>query len=201
MAVVAGSSPHARGLHHLTNLVEASNGIIPAHAGFTAGVHPRVSRPPDHPRTRGVYVARSPPTIVGGGSSPHARGLPEAREGPSPPARIIPARAGFTTPHPRRIRRGGDHPRTRGVYPDDSSVAQRHAGSSPHARGLQAPAGPARRVHRIIPARAGFTSGSSPSPSAPWDHPRTRGVYSVTGPYGAVTRWIIPARAGFTGVR
>ena len=92
-------------------------------------------------------------------------------------ARIIPARAGFTTPHPRRIRRGGDHPRTRGVYPDDSSVAQRHAGSSPHARGLQAPAGPARRVHRIIPARAGFTAIVSQARFMCEDHPRTRGVY------------------------
>ena len=155
--MTAGSSPHARGLRRILINSYVKRRIIPARAGFTRRA--LVSKPKrrDHPRTRGVYVARSPPTIVGGGSSPHARGLPEAREGPSPPARIIPARAGFTTPHPRRIRRGGDHPRTRGVYPDDSSVAQRHAGSSPHARGLQAPAGPARRVHRIIPARAGFT--------------------------------------------
>ena len=30
---------------------------------------------------------------------------------------------------------------------------------------------------RIIPARAGFTSGPMTRPTAPADHPRSRGVY------------------------
>ena len=91
-------------------------------------------------------------------------------------------------------------------------------GSSPLARGLRAvvPDGSGRR--RIIPARAGFTSSPTPTPTGTWDHPRSRGVYS--GSVGVQERGagssplarglrrvrvghpprggIIPARAGFT---
>ena len=80
----------------MTNLVEASNGIIPARAGFTAGVHPRVSRPPDHPRTRGVYAGPLMGGATRGGSSPHARGLLPGLSIRHNWTGIIPARAGFT---------------------------------------------------------------------------------------------------------
>ena len=91
-------------------------------------------------------------------------------------------------------------------------------GSSPLARGLRRALLGVGDADRIIPARAGFTSGR-PTPSGRlWDHPRSRGVYSSRrlarwrpagssplarglpgGPVGA-SRWlgIIPARAGFT---
>ena len=70
-----GSSPHTRGLHHLTNLVKASNGIIPAHAGFTVRFLTAFALAWDHPRTRGVYyhIGGLPPAVQG--SSPHTRGL------------------------------------------------------------------------------------------------------------------------------
>ncbi len=91
--------------------------IIPARAGFTVlrlGYRDGVR---DHPRSRGVYCARSRARMSAGGSSPLARGLltdlldPEQQySGSSPLARglqqqprsqhitrrIIPARAGFT---------------------------------------------------------------------------------------------------------
>ena len=214
----AGSSPHARGLLRRRRDSPSWGGIIPACAGFTARVIATAGFRGDHPRMRGVYLRPAWGAQDSAGSSPHARGLPFLLALLAHDGGIIPARAGFTTPHPRRIRRGGDHPRTRGVYPDDSSVAQRHAGSSPHARGLQAPAGPARRVHRIIPARAGFTAIVSQARFMCEDHPRTRGVYRSTvsvnlvhagsSPHtrglrvggqgvGAPAR-IIPAHAGFT---
>ena len=93
-----------------------------------------------------------------------------------------------------------------------------HGGSSPLARGLLA--GRRRRWRRpgIIPARAGFTTGT-PEPCGPQqDHPRSRGVYGHRrahrilcagssplarglrmggGALGPAPR-IIPARAGFT---
>ena len=93
-------------------------------------------------------------------------------------------------------------------------------GSSPLARGLRrdecVPAG----LHRIIPARAGFTVTSHKEFSAARDHPRSRGVYSSShrpwgtsrgsSPLARGLRWrrswvprfmrIIPARAGFTRI-
>ena len=51
---------------------------------------------------------------------------------------------------------------------------------------------------RIIPARAGFTTSRPRGGGGRRDHPRSRGVYSITGNTDARTRRIIPARAGFT---
>ena len=52
----------------------------------------------------------------------------------------------------------GDHPRSRGVYLLDREGLSVTAGSSPLARGLREDGADARGVHRIIPARAGFTT-------------------------------------------
>ena len=94
-------------------------------------------------------------------------------------------------------------------------------GSSPLARGLLG--GGVERDHgaRIIPARAGFTAMKRALAAEFADHPRSRGVYLLasemhtTGPgssplarglrrsrafYLRRAR-IIPARAGFTGLR
>ena len=91
-------------------------------------------------------------------------------------------------------------------------------GSSPLARGLPQPRCAASHLSRIIPARAGFTTGTVGRTSSSSDHPRSRGVYLVL----VWLRWwivgssplargllerrataasqlrIIPARAGFT---
>ena len=95
------------------------------------------------------------------------------------------------------------------------------AGSSPLARGLPLAGSRHALGCRIIPARAGFTSGSFPVLAGGSDHPRSRGVYTqplvlpVTNsgssplarglrcPYPTVPRSfrIIPARAGFTRSR
>ena len=96
------------------------------------------------------------------------------------------------------MRRGRDHPRSRGVYPGGRVCG--------------------RLGWRIIPARAGFTEDGSIDGYRGEDHPRSRGVYmtamnnsyasygssplarglhtvgsTIVGQYG-----IIPARAGFT---
>ena len=153
-----GSSPLARGLQPERTSRDGHHGIIPARAGFTGSVQEKRSHAADHPRSRGVYCARSRARMSAGGSSPLARGLrtrwPTSWCSPG----IIPARAGFTA----RCRPGlcprTDHPRSRGVY---------------HADSVR------RRAYRgIIPARAGFTSSARPTSSARWDHPRSRGVYA-----------------------
>ena len=50
--------------------------------------------------------------------------------------RIIPARAGFTTGCASAATPTWDHPRSRGVYPDELAAALKAVGSSPLARGL-----------------------------------------------------------------
>ena len=131
---------------------------------------------------------------------------------------IIPARAGFTGAggaHPPAHR---DHPRSRGVYSEARPASPSRAGSSPLARGLHDDEVGVDGGHGIIPARAGFTSGTCSAPPNPPDHPRSRGVYPPTAATGSpaagssplargllelllaghARSGIIPARAGFT---
>ena len=155
------------------------------------------------------------------GSSPLARGLPEQMIEQFRRYGIIPARAGFT---PRRARPrswAGDHPRSRGVYPEAPGMASESWGSSPLARGLRPDRPLRRRPPGIIPARAGFTRRAGRRARERGDHPRSRGVYirrqrsravrAGSSPLarglpvravksGAAAR-IIPARAGFTKPR
>ena len=91
-----GSSPLARGLPGPRPAPHRPPGIIPARAGFTAlflVVGPGVG---DHPRSRGVYGRRGPPSSASSGSSPLARGLRGPRRHRPQGSGIIPARAGFT---------------------------------------------------------------------------------------------------------
>ena len=142
-------------MRHRLELIEL--GIIPARAGFTHGRVAVGADPADHPRSRGVYAAAMAAAMADSGSSPLARGLRRRRGDGRRPARIIPARAGFTAA--------------------TCGCSTRRAGSSPLARGL-------RRGRRawtsragIIPARAGFTHGPLLRVSHHGDHPRSRGVY------------------------
>ena len=196
--LVPGSSPLARGLRWRSTRPGTGPGIIPARAGFTSSAIHASARPSDHPRSRGVYRELRLNGASGFGSSPLARGLPDAVDQRIRELRIIPARAGFTPAHcvdvfradgssplARGLRRwcrprgGGqwDHPRSRGVYRYRKKPIEVEAGSSPLARGLR-PAEPQGREHgRIIPARAGFTSQINEAKAAGEDHPRSRGVY------------------------
>ena len=114
--VSVGSSPLARGLHGRVRRRDVPSGIIPARAGFTAVRPGRRGAPPDHPRSRGVYVAGRVRGSWRRGSSPLARGLPARGGGAAPGDRIIPARAGFTA--------------------ERADGAENLRGSSPLARGL-----------------------------------------------------------------
>ena len=135
------------------------------------------------------------------------------------PIRIIPARAGFTDYQCPQVADQQDHPRSRGVYHQQSLCPCGCGGSSPLARGLRSPGHPVGWPGRIIPARAGFTAVGSPTRARPRDHPRSRGVYwmgrrwtwfasgssplargllCVSNQEGGGVQGIIPARAGFT---
>ena len=91
-----GSSPLARGLHEYEKRDCGDVGIIPARAGFTSLGFGGGVLVPDHPRSRGVYVAIMRSTTPGRGSSPLARGLQGEVTHARRRRRIIPARAGFT---------------------------------------------------------------------------------------------------------
>ena len=193
-----GSSPLARGLPHCRSSEWHGTRIIPARAGFTGPRQDDNVRRPDHPRSRGVYHIRT--------------------RNPPPQLRIIPARAGFTGRHHAHPRGHEDHPRSRGVYALIGGLPPGSTGSSPLARGLPILFYASRGQIRIIPARAGFTSGSAWPFCSLRDHPRSRGVYkklrtkdcAVVGssplarglPIRTVSphtvHGIIPARAGFT---
>ena len=134
----AGSSPLARGLRRSRHRTLLTQGIIPARAGFTCRSGWATGSATDHPRSRGVYAMDS----LGGDQE----------------AGIIPARAGFTPGGHRRQVARWDHPRSRGVYIPGLDVGYPDEGSSPLARGLHGPDHQRRRMVRIIPARAGFTS-------------------------------------------
>ena len=155
------------------------------------------------------------------GSSPLARGLHDGEPVPVVGGRIIPARAGFTSPRPSCHRSVSDHPRSRGVYCRSMFTYWDGSGSSPLARGLRRMPRRAGIWPRIIPARAGFTPASRWTRLSATDHPRSRGVYSfiacaafVEGGSSPLARGlrrlghhhhrrhrIIPARAGFTRPR
>ena len=132
------------------------------------------------------------------GSSPLARGLRSIVLPRNEGHGIIPARAGFTDGSWRSRVRELDHPRSRGVYFLEMRRSLAAEGSSPLARGLLAVGAARKNLHRIIPARAGFTAcGSVRPPSAPGSSPLARGLPTVSRATGSRPR-IIPARAGFT---
>ena len=213
-----GSSPLARGLLHFGLTSLGMTRIIPARAGFTPTTCPTTWASSDHPRSRGVYSVIGVLTGIVAGSSPLARGLPLGGVVDRVRDRIIPARAGFTSPPGTCGPGGTDHPRSRGVYEMNESASSSQLGSSPLARGLRSPVGDRLRSLRIIPARAGFTPDATRRTTDHGDHPRSRGVY--VHPPGAGLRdrgssplarglphsrsahrraeGIIPARAGFT---
>ena len=192
--------------------------IIPARAGFTAARKAIGATYVDHPRSRGVYPRPQPPDSYQRGSSPLARGLRRPVVAVQGAAGIIPARAGFTGRQHPEMGDQPDHPRSRGVYRFDSLCASAKSGSSPLARGLQEDHGVVALLHRIIPARAGFTSTCRARRARSPDHPRSRGVYPPSGVMASSgqgssplarglpsrlagrigSRGIIPARAGFT---
>ena len=173
----AGSSPLARGLPKGPKMNARTTRIIPARAGFT----PRPARwtgpDRDHPRSRGVYPVVAGVPGISRGSSPLARGLPDAPAIAPGLTRIIPARAGFTSSRHWPGQWSQDHPRSRGVYRRRRNRRRTPGGSSPLARGLHLYADLPDGDSRIIPARAGFTHDPRERLGARRDHPRSRGVY------------------------
>ena len=216
-----GSSPLARGLPRPVGESIRFRRIIPARAGFTPPYPTQPTSGTDHPRSRGVYWVGLGMGVGRKGSSPLARGLPTIPRPGIGAAGIIPARAGFTENVMKGTWCGGDHPRSRGVYPasprergririiparagftvsacDENWIAR---GSSPLARGLPIFGRELCRPRRIIPARAGFTRRASWMRRLSRDHPRSRGVYGVYGTASTMVSGSSPLARGLRNGR
>ena len=111
-----GSSPLSRGIPPTCGNTSWRTGIIPALAGNTLPLAADKAQGPDHPRSRGEYVAASPRPKAVPGSSPLSRGIPPTLYHSIGLVGIIPALAGNTLPRTRREGGLQDHPRSRGEY-------------------------------------------------------------------------------------
>ncbi len=170
--------------------------IIPACAGSTRASADARSPGSDHPRVRGEHrwggwICRPP-----SGSSPRARGAPNAPAGLVMTGRIIPACAGSTSRNAPRPRSAEDHPRVRGEHRVAATGSLPQPGSSPRARGARRPPRPPPRCCRIIPACAGSTP-------CPWcrttdqaDHPRVRGEHGCGSPSWSTSAGSSPRARG-----
>ena len=114
IVLVGGSSPLTRGKPMITQLPDSRAGLIPAHAGKTAGNEPARRPWKAHPRSRGENLDGYRETYDEWGSSPLTRGKQRIRPTSLSRAGLIPAHAGKT---PDRLGRHQDrraHPRSRG---------------------------------------------------------------------------------------
>ena len=150
-----GSSPRVRGKpRRLASALRALR-LIPARAGKTRGRGSLLEHGGAHPRACGENALASMGAYTGNGSSPRVRGKHPTVDVPAAPVRLIPARAGKTSPKLLlRCGRSGSSPRVRG----------KHLADAPH---------PA--VSGLIPARAGKTRGGCTSPTSRPAHPRACG--------------------------
>ncbi len=152
-----GSSPRVRG----TLLAKALGGhlmrIIPARAGNTSAGAVNLSASPDHPRACGEHDQPSSSGQADGGSSPRVRGTLQSKAPALADNRIIPARAGNTSPVQGGCASYADHPRACGEHLPQRGNVRFQPGSSPRVRGTRRLSLRANRERRIIPARAGNT--------------------------------------------
>ena len=91
-----GSSPRMRGSLEDIEWIDASEGIIPAHAGLTRSTRLVAAASWDHPRACGAHDVDGNKTSMSTGSSPRMRGSPRDRDRAALLKGIIPAHAGLT---------------------------------------------------------------------------------------------------------
>ena len=179
MTWLDGSSPHTRGALLNSASLPGRRRIIPAYAGSTPSPARTATHPSDHPRIRGEHGLELDDGIELPGSSPHTRGALPGFSQHRRCVRIIPAYAGSTC---RRWSVPGwrwDHPRIRGEHARRMYNRGELYGSSPHTRGALCLHRRHRARRRIIPAYAGSTWFSSPTPSTASHHPRIRGEHII----------------------
>ena len=155
-----GSSPLARGTLYGINTCYAVFRLIPARAGNTGRRGRCASWSSAHPRSRGEHTSSAGMPDSEVGSSPLARGTHLTRGRAATRLRLIPARAGNTSPANSFRRAITAHPRSRGEHYAGVVAVFFGGGSSPLARGTQSRFFLGRFGLRLIPARAGNTAST-----------------------------------------
>ena len=132
-----GSSPLARGTPAAGERGDTTSGLIPARAGNTV-IHCTTHRARRaHPRSRGEHIVETSKSMSEAGSSPLARGTRGRSIAAPPSSRLIPARAGNTTPGTASLSSYRAHPRSRGEHERVFLRSAVRLGSSPLARGTR----------------------------------------------------------------
>ncbi len=170
-----GSSPHARGTHHLIFPDVRNVRFIPACAGNAPSKHPLTYLQTVHPRMRGERQKTPQCCRPKTGSSPHARGTLTGERPVRRKSRFIPACAGNAARCCGRRCCTAVHPRMRGERHGAPTARVEAGGSSPHARGTRALGGRAFLNQRFIPACAGNAVTGVVFMCCRPVHPRMRG--------------------------
>ena len=213
-----GSSPLVRGGPPPRCPRNPPPGLIPARAGRTDDEDVLHVGDGAHPRSCGADAFTYSQLTDGGGSSPLVRGGPSASSSRLSRSRLIPARAGRTNRTRVGRLKSGAHPRSCGADCICIRRVWRVHGSSPLVRGGPPSVDSGRRVHGLIPARAGRTWSMTRLTISRRAHPRSCGAdvmsihprppirgssplvrggrYSTSNP--ASQARLIPARAGRT---
>ena len=175
----SGSSPLARGTPPHAMPLFWGWRLIPARAGNTSGYPDPGSREPAHPRSRGEHPSASTSRSRQRGSSPLARGTRRCHSQGATKPRLIPARAGNTLKSSSEALSAAAHPRSRGEHRVGAGAYEARIGSSPLARGTLNVCHSAKRLARLIPARAGNTVSTQRGKSDRPAHPRSRGEHTA----------------------
>ena len=215
-----GSSPRVRGKRFHGLVHERQGRLIPARAGKTAGGRCTRACGGAHPRACGENMSASFAFAASLGSSPRVRGKRSKPDGLPGPLRLIPARAGKTSPSASPMTAARAHPRACGENSIEETTGALAAGSSPRVRGKPPVRIGELLADRLIPARAGKTGIDWHGAEVHWAHPRACGEntgagirdFGLTGSsprvrgkrwgrgFRGVGAWLIPARAGKTPI-
>ena len=150
-----GSPPHVRGKEGLACWQALQQGITPACAGKSITPFSVLKLPRDHPRMCGEKMCCSAIACRKSGSPPHVRGKELTAPHSTHSYRITPACAGKSFAPLAVWFVFGDHPRMCGEKAPRGGRLEKWAGSPPHVRGKEVPAGMDRDLARITPACAG----------------------------------------------
>ena len=131
----AGTSPLTRGKRGDVNKNLFQRRNIPAHAGKTSSRRAARRRKREHPRSRGENLSTKLGKFAKSGTSPLTRGKQDWPVLVQPRSRNIPAHAGKTRAASLRVRRGWEHPRSRGENHSIRTGIPIARGTSPLTRG------------------------------------------------------------------
>ena len=170
-----GSPPRMRG-KVFSAFCEVHNvGITPAYAGKSPSTCIGFPILGDHPRVCGEKSTTKKSMRGWQGSPPRMRGKGGGQRHPLYKARITPAYAGKSKPHPYCRTVSWDHPRVCGEKFGISCNPSLTGGSPPRMRGKVSMSSSFRALAGITPAYAGKSQGRACGASRPRDHPRVCG--------------------------